>query len=337
MPHGVRRAQVKQLGGQIESAFVQPPGEGRDDAGSDQLAENIAVRVHSLALELEDLGGGDDLALHAVRLLQAHQPPAPVFLTLDLQDDVDGGRDLRAQGSRGDPRRGDLSPGVFLGAAEANGLIVPLGRWAVHAACRQMRQWTDAGIAPSSVAVSISGLQLKTPLELEQAIAQALTEFALPAQRLELELTESVLMQVSRQHDDPLQRLRDQGVRLAIDEFGTGYSSLGYLRRCAVDRIRIASSFIGEIGTAPGSDVIVKAALGLARELGVQTLAQGVERAAQAALLQAWGCPVAQGRYFSGPLTVAEATASLRVGRITPPRPDRLHPAERQRGNLAIL
>lgn len=220
------------------------------------------------------------------------------------------------------PRRGDLDPGVFLAVAEANGLIVSLGRWAVHEACRQVRQWCDAGIAPLSVAVRVSGLQLKTPHELEQTVARALTEFALPAQLIELELSESVLMQASLQHNDPLQSLRDLGVRLAIAEFGTGYSSLDYLRRRPVDRIKIARNFIAETGTTPGSDVVVKAALGLARELGVQSVAEGVESTAQIALLQAWGCPIAQGRYFAKPLNVAEVTGLLRVGMITPPGRD---------------
>jgi len=220
------------------------------------------------------------------------------------------------------PRRGDLGPGVFQGAAEANGLIVPLGRWALYEACRQMRQWSDAGIAPLPVALSVAWSQLKTPLELGQTIAGALTEFALPAQRLELELTENVLMQASRQHNDPLQRLREQGVSLAIDEFGSGYSSLERLGRCPVDRIKIAQPFIAGIGTAPGGEVIVKAALSLAHELGIQAVAGGVESVAQIALLQAWGCPVAQGPYFAKPLAVAELTGLLRIGVITPPLHD---------------
>jgi predicted signal transduction protein with EAL and GGDEF domain len=247
-----------------------------------------------------------------------------LFLLYQPQVDIDSGRivGLEALVRWHHPTRGDLGPGMFIAAAEANGLIVPLERWVMREACRQIRLWSDAGIAPRSVAINVSGVQFKAPLELEQSIAAALTEFALPAQRLELELTESVLMQVSREHNEVLLRLRKQGIHVAIDDFGTGYSSLDYLRRYPVDRIKIAQTFMADIGTALEDDAIVKAALGLARELGIQTIAEGVETAAQAALLKAWGCRFVQGFYFSEPLSAVEVTRLLRIGTIAPARPD---------------
>jgi len=118
---------------------------------------------------------------------------------------------------------------------------------------------------------------------------------------------------------------RALGVGFSLDDFGTGYSSLDYLRRYPVDRIKIAQTFIADIGIEPGSDAIVRAALGLARELNIEVVVEGVETAAQLELLQAWGCRIAQGYYFAKPLPVHEVEVLLRSGKITPTRPD---PAE---------
>ena len=131
-------------------------------------------------------------------------------------------------------------------------------------ACRQTRQWLDSGLAPPLIAVNLSGVQFKRSPELEQDIAASVAEFAIPRHLLELELTESVLMKASRDHNDVLLRLRKAGHRIAVDDFGSGYSSLDYLRRYPVDRIKIAQTFITDIGIEPGNDAIVRAALGLA-------------------------------------------------------------------------
>ena len=184
-------------------------------------------------------------------------------------------------------------------------------------ACRQTKQWLDAGIAPPSIAVNLSGLQFKTALELESTIAAILAETGVPPRFLELELTESVLMDASRQHNDVLIRLRQMGLRIAIDDFGTGYSSLDYLRRFPVDRIKIAQVFITDLG-APENTAIVRAAIGLARALSIEVIAEGVETVEQLALLKEWGCLYVQGYYFAKPLPVPEATALLRVGKIAP-------------------
>jgi diguanylate cyclase (GGDEF)-like protein/PAS domain S-box-containing protein len=214
------------------------------------------------------------------------------------------------------PTRQDLDPDEFIAGAEADGLIVPLGHWVLHEACRQSREWSDAGIVPPSVAINLSGIQLKTPRILENDIDAALAEFDLPASRLELELTESVLMQASREHNDTLLRFRKKGHCIAIDDFGSGYSSLDYLRRYPVDRIKIDQSFIKDIGRASGSDAIVRAALALARELGIETIVEGVETAEQLELLRAWGARIVQGYYFSRPLPAAATASLLRVGKV---------------------
>jgi EAL domain-containing protein (putative c-di-GMP-specific phosphodiesterase class I) len=123
----------------------------------------------------------------------------------------------------------------------------------------------------------------------------------LPPEYLELELTEGVLMETSRENNDLLLRLRERGHRIAIDDFGSGYSSLDYLRRYPVDRIKIAQSFIADIGIVSGSDAIVRAALGLARELEIEVVVEGVETKTQLDMLKAWGCRIVQGYYYARP------------------------------------
>lgn len=220
------------------------------------------------------------------------------------------------------PTLGTLGPGKFIPEAERSGLIVPLGSWVVREACRQTRQWLDAGVAPPLVAVNLSAVQFKRPLELEREIAANIAEFALAPRQLELELTESVLMEASRDHNHLLLRLRKAGHRIAVDDFGSGYSSLDYLRRYPVDRIKIAQTFITDIGIEPGNDAIVRAALSLARELNIEVVVEGVETFAQYELLKGWGSRIIQGYYFSKPVHVDEVTRLLRIGRIAPLLPD---------------
>jgi diguanylate cyclase (GGDEF)-like protein/PAS domain S-box-containing protein len=243
-----------------------------------------------------------------------------LFLMYQPQVELDTGRivGLEALVRWQHPTRGTVGPGYFIPEAERNGLIVPLGHWVMREACHQAKKWLDAGIAPPLVAVNLSGVQFKRPLELEKDIAAILAESGLPARSLELELTESALMDASREHNDLLLRFRKAGYRIAIDDFGSGYSSLDYLRRFPVDRIKIAQSFIADIGQEPGNDAIVRASLGLARELAIEVVVEGVETAAQLELLKGWGSRVVQGFYFSRPLAVPELTELLRIGRITP-------------------
>ncbi len=216
-----------------------------------------------------------------------------------------------------------MTPDEFIGAAEKNGLIVPLGRWVLHAACRQAKAWREAGVPPVTMGVNLSALQFKVPLELEKDIAAALAENGVPPHLLELELTESVLMKASREHNDVLMRLRRHGLRLAIDDFGTGFSSLDYLRRFPVDRIKIAQVFIIDLVTAAGDAAIVKAAIGLARELGISVIAEGVETEAQLRLLQAWGCREVQGYFFGRPVAAEVLLPFLRGGRMAAGKPVR--------------
>ncbi len=215
------------------------------------------------------------------------------------------------------PSRGRLGPGTFIPIAEASGMIHALGSFVFQEACRQQRRWQDLGIAPETLAVNLSGGQFKRPADLENDILAVLAETEVPASAIELELTETVLMEASREQRGVLFRLRDLGVRLAIDDFGTGYSSLDYLHRFPADRIKIAQAFVSNIGSAPHSAAIVKATIGLARELGIAFIAEGVETEEQLDLLGRWGCHEVQGYYFARPMTAAALEPLLRARSIS--------------------
>jgi diguanylate cyclase (GGDEF)-like protein/PAS domain S-box-containing protein len=216
------------------------------------------------------------------------------------------------------PQRGVLRPGEFISAAEHSGLIIPLGRKVLQSACAQMKEWVDARIAPPTVSVNISAIEFKAPLELEQSIAAALADTGLPPHYLELELTETVLMETSLQHNDVLERLKQKGIRLAIDDFGTGFSSFDYLRRYPVSRIKISQHFVNDMMRDSSNAAIVKAIIGLARELHMDFIAEGVENAAQAAQLRTWGCHQVQGYYFAKPMLPSEIDSLLLRGTIQP-------------------
>jgi EAL domain-containing protein (putative c-di-GMP-specific phosphodiesterase class I) len=213
-----------------------------------------------------------------------------------------------------------MSPAEFVPIAESSGVILLRGRWVMREACRQMKPWVDSGIAQAVIAVNISCLQFKTPRELESDIGVTLAETGLPPQYLELELTETALMDVSREHNDVIERFHHRGIRLAIDDFGTGYSSLDYLHPYPVDRLKIAQVFVTDLVAGRGAAAIVKAAIGLARELKINVIAEGIETPEQAELLRGWGCREGQGFYFSKPLLAKEVEPMLRCcARTTSP------------------
>ena len=255
-----------------------------------------------------------------------------IFLVYQPQVDAATGRivGVEALARWRHPTRGMVSPAEFIPAAETNGLIVALGHWVLWEACRQAGKWREAGIAPGVMAVNLSALQFKTPLELEKDVVAALAAYGLPPSMLELEITESLLMSASPANNELLLRLRASGVRLAIDDFGTGFSSLDYLRQFPMDRIKIAQNFVLELGTtastAAGSAAVVKATIGLARELGIDVIAEGVETAEQLRLVKSWRCREVQGYFFAKPLSVEDLVPLLQAGRIVPP-PTELKPA----------
>jgi len=157
-------------------------------------------------------------------------------------------------------------------------------------------------VSTGRIAVNVSALQFHEPAELEASLEAAMGEAGLAPDKLEIELTETALMNVSPEHSELLQRLRARGIAVAIDDFGTGYSSLLYLRRLPVDRIKIAQEFIQEIGTDGNTAAVARVAVLLGRELGLDVVAEGVETREQLARLKQWGCPEVQGFLFARPM-----------------------------------
>ncbi len=215
------------------------------------------------------------------------------------------------------PRRGLLAPGDFVPLAEDTGLIVAIGRAVLVHACRQVREWNRSrGDDPLGVAVNLSAQQLRDPDLVTQVAAIAASNEIDPT-RLTLEITESVLLDEPAGAIERLHELKSLGVRLAIDDFGTGYSSLGYLRTLPIDTVKIDKTFVDAIATDHESAGLVRAIVTLARTLGLQPVAEGVEDAAQLAALEALGCDLVQGFYFSPPVDAAAAARLVDATLIT--------------------
>ncbi len=214
------------------------------------------------------------------------------------------------------PRRGLLDPSKFIAIAERTGSIALLGQWAFEEACRQMAAWREQGIAPQLLAVNFSAIQLKASAETERFIAESVARWQIRPFEMEVELTESVLMEVTEQHSETLDRLRQLGLRIAIDDFGTGYSSLNYLTRYPLNRLKIAQDLVFRVIEDPRNATVVRAAIRLAVELGIECIAEGVETEAQAKFLIAAGCDFGQGYYFSRPVGAVRVAELLRAGTI---------------------
>jgi EAL domain-containing protein (putative c-di-GMP-specific phosphodiesterase class I) len=216
------------------------------------------------------------------------------------------------------PTRGLVLPGRFIPIAEKAGMIAPLGRWVLTEALRQLRIWRAEGINPPIMGVNLSAAQLIVPFEFERDLAQALAGDGLDPTTIELELTETVLMETTFTQVSAIDRLRALGVRIAIDDFGTGYSSLEYLRDYRVNRIKIAQQFVSGLPGNSGSAAIVRATIGLAREFEIDIIAEGVETAAQLEFLVGAGCHHIQGFYFSRAVPAEQAAEMLRRGALIP-------------------
>ncbi|MCS0630500.1 EAL domain-containing protein [Telluria mixta] len=203
------------------------------------------------------------------------------------------------------PRMGALGPDRFIALAEETGLIVPLGTWVLRAACAQAAAWQRNGLGALRIAVNLSSRQFKDA-GLPQLIADILHETGLPAASLEIELTESLMMEDADTAVATMRALKRMGVHLSIDDFGTGYSSLSYLKRFPVDVLKIDQSFVRDIGHDANSAAMVAAMISLSHELGLRVIAEGVETRAQWDYLLGRGCDEIQGYYFSRPLCGSE-------------------------------
>ena len=205
--------------------------------------------------------------------------------------------------------RGLIPPAQFVPIAEDTGLLLPIGQWVLHEACRQARAWLDAGLRPVPVAVNISAVEFRDKGFLE-GVRAILKDTRLEPRYLELELTESVLMQHAESSASVLQALKTMGVQLAVDDFGTGYSSLSYLRRFPIDTLKVDRSFVRQITADADDAIIASAVISMGKSLKLRVVAEGVETREQLAFLQDQRCDEGQGYYFSRPV-VAEQFAKL--------------------------
>lgn len=203
------------------------------------------------------------------------------------------------------PELGIISPDKFISLAEETGLIISIGEWIIRTACRQLKDFQDAGLQKLAIAVNLSSRQFKEN-NLISSIAGILQDTGLAAECLELELTESILMTGSQEIIATLLGLKKMGIKLAIDDFGTGYSNLSYLKRFPMDKLKIDQSFVRDISIGGGDSAIVKAIINMGHSLSLRVIAEGVETQEQLDFLTAHHCEEIQGYYYSGPLAAEE-------------------------------
>jgi diguanylate cyclase (GGDEF)-like protein/PAS domain S-box-containing protein len=211
------------------------------------------------------------------------------------------------------PELGMVPPSEFIPIAEECGLIVPIGRWVLNEACHQAQAWQDIGLAPIRIAVNISAVELRSK-DFVPDVGLILAATGLESRFLELELTETFLLQDSASTSAVLQDLRQLGLKLALDDFGTGYSSLTHLRRFPIDTLKIDRSFVNNVTTNSDDAGIVCAMISMGRDLHMRVVAEGVETQEQLAFLRDHECPFGQGYYFSKPVAARECGRLLRQG-----------------------
>ncbi|MCJ2129996.1 EAL domain-containing protein [Methylobacterium sp. E-045] len=263
-------------------ALYRAKAAGRNTVRVYEASMDAAIEARiQLGFELREAIQRGDLTLH-------YQP------VVDLATNTVSGVEALMRWPH--PSRGMIPPSTVVEIAEETGLIVELGHWALQEACREAASWTHS----ARIAVNVSAMQFREP-GLEESVIEALSESGLAADRLELEITESVLIQDTEAVIACLHRLRYLGVRIALDDFGTGYSSLSYLRQFPFDKIKIDRSFIREIADADTA-AIVRAIVGLGERRGTTITAEGVETRAQLDLVRAEGCNEVQGFFFSKPV-----------------------------------
>jgi EAL domain-containing protein (putative c-di-GMP-specific phosphodiesterase class I) len=210
------------------------------------------------------------------------------------------------------PGRGLVSPAEFLPRAEQTGLILPINEWVLREACREAASWQRRGLAPLRISVNLSSIQFQKQ-SVPLLVARVLADTGLDPRRLDLELTESMLLEQTDAVVRDLQQLRELGVGISIDDFGTRYSSLTYVKHFPIDRLKIDQSFVRDLGSNPHDAAIVRAIVSLGHSLELEVVAEGVESAEQVELLQAEGCDEVQGYFFGKPMPASEFV-SLAVG-----------------------
>ncbi len=264
--------------------------------------ELFELDMHAAARTRFDLENDLRIALARGELFCLYQP------VVELQTGLLAGVEALVRWRH--PTRGIVPPAEFIGVAEETGLIVPLGRWVLVEACRQLREWQDAAGRPLGLAVNLSASQLEDP-QLADDVVAALTAAGVEATSLVLEITESMLVDDADRSLGKVKRLSELGVGLALDDFGTGYSSLAYLSRLPVDILKIDKSFVTALSSGEGVSPVTSAIVAMGKSLDLAIVAEGIETREQLAAMRSLGCEYGQGFLLSPPLDGAGVTALL--------------------------
>ncbi|WP_051353311.1 putative bifunctional diguanylate cyclase/phosphodiesterase [Thalassobacillus devorans] len=252
--------------------------------------------------ELVSLEGDLREAISKKELMLYYQPK------IDVRSGVISGMEALVRWNH--PEKGFISPAKFIPIAEETGLIIRLGEWVLYEACRQNQEWIEQGYAPERVAVNVAAEEIQRH-DFAGRVQTVLEKTGMPAEFLEIEITENSIMQNTEACIRTMQELRRLGIALSIDDFGTGYSSLGYLRKFPINYLKIDQSFIKGIGTDPGDAEIVKAMIQLGHTFKLEVVGEGVEKPAILEFLEHNGCDHYQGYHFSKPLPPAEFESLL--------------------------
>ncbi|WP_313074471.1 EAL domain-containing protein [Melaminivora sp.] len=287
-----------------------------DGHGADELLRRAAAAMHqtkeagrgSRGFYAAGMEGQPAALLRQEHLLREAVLHQQFVLHYQPQVDVANGRlhGFEALVRWQHPENGLVGPDDFIPLAESRGLITAIGRWVLREACRQLRAWHDEGLADLHVSVNLSAIEFRQR-DVVADIERVLREQALAPRFLEVEITESALMQHADQTRETLAALRQLGVAVTVDDFGTGYSSLAYLKRYPLDKIKVDRSFVMDTPQDADDVAIVTAVVQLARSLQLQSVAEGVETAEQLALLRGLGCNLAQGYGVARPMPAAQA------------------------------
>lgn len=283
-----------------------------DGATAEQLLQNADVAVHqarqqehySYQFYSEQMNERLQRRLALEEQMRYALRRGELFLHYQPRIDLESNCPLAAEALLRwqNPQLGMVSPAEFIPIAEENGLIIPIGEWVLRSACMQNRNWQRAGLPPLRVSVNLSALQFKQE-NLLDTIDRVLEETGLDPAYLELEVTESLLVENVEQAIVTLQQLKDRGIALALDDFGTGYSSLNYLQKFPIDTLKIDRSFVEGVASNPDDAAIAKGIIALARSLQLNITAEGVETLEQLNYIKVHGCHEAQGYYFSKPMS----------------------------------
>jgi diguanylate cyclase (GGDEF)-like protein/PAS domain S-box-containing protein len=298
-------ASADSLLGQADMALYRSKDQGRNQYHfhSEEINQEVLDRL-TIANELKLAIERNELELHYLP-------------EVDLNSGKILGMEAQVRWSH--PQRGLLSADTFLPAAEKTGAIIALGHWLLDRACQQMRQWRDQGMAPPVIAINLSLAQLKSGPDLIYDVLRTTARWNLCPWDLRFDVTEATLAQTKWSHNDVLPRLRELGVKIAIDDFGTEYSSFDYLKTYQINHLKIAQNFIDNAIRDPASATTLRAIINFAREMGIGVIAEGVETQEQRDSLISTGSPItAQGFYFSKAVSLRQASQLLQIGRIEP-------------------